>query len=120
MSKKSQQIYDVLKNTFVLPTFEDEVNKEELGTNKDYFLIAYGDIKSTQSKGNLSQEFYVVYISEDNPNVEPTTLDIITTMEKVSGVTFDRTIKERIQKNEVYDYIDRVTLIFKRKLMYEC
>jgi hypothetical protein len=119
MNKKSQQIYNDLKNTFSLPIFEDEVDNEELGTNKNYFLIVYGDMQPANSEGSLSQEFYVVYVSEDNPNVETTTIDIISTMVKISNVTFGRTIKERVQKNDTDDYIDRVTLIFRRKLKYE-
>jgi hypothetical protein len=120
MNKQQVKVFNDLSNTFNLPVFEDEIAEDELPSQYNYFLVVYGDFTSTNSHGQLSQEVYVVYVSEDNADVETTTLDIISTMSLVPGFTFNRTVKERVQKDEQDDYIDQVTIIFRRKISYEC
>lgn len=120
MEQQHQAIYDNLSSTFNLPVIEDELSENEYPDKFNYFLVVYGDFRKTDAVKRLVQEIYVVYISEDNPNVETTTLDIISTVSQVNGVEFNRTVKERLQKDDVDDFIDQVTIIFTRKVAYEC
>lgn len=120
MEKQHKMIYEGLSDTFGLPVFEDEAAENEDINSYNYFLVVYGPMKSTESNRHLSQEVYVVYISEDNPDVETTTVDIISTISKVPGVEFHRSGKDRLQKKDLDEFIDQVTLIFKRKIAYEC
>lgn len=119
MKAQHQAIHDVL-TTFNLPIFEDEPTGDELPKKLNMLFVVYGDFYNTKSVGYLTQEIYVVYVSEDNPEVETTTVDLISAMSKINTVEFDRTIKERLQKKDSADYIDQVTLVFKRKIAYEC
>jgi hypothetical protein len=119
MERQQQAIYDNLTQTFNLPVFEDELGEDELPDTFNYFYIIYGDFRSTEATGVLLQEIYVVYVTEDNPDVETTTLDVITMVSKVNGVVFERTAKERYQKNDSDEYVDQVNVIFSRKIAYE-
>jgi hypothetical protein len=119
MEKQQQAIYDNLKSTFNLPVYEDELGESEQPTIYNHFYIIYGDFRKTSAVGILIQEIYVVYVTENNPSVETTSLDIITTVSKVSGVEFVNTAKERYKKKDVNEYIDQVNLIFARKIAYE-
>ena len=118
MRAQHQAIYDALL-TFNLPVFEDEPTESEYPALLNMLFVVYGDFHKGGSIGHLNQEIYVVYVSEDNPDVETTTIDLISAVVKVSTVEFDRTIKERAQKKDSDDYIDQVTLVFKRKVAYE-
>jgi hypothetical protein len=119
MENQQQAIYDNLKNTFNLPVFEDELGEDELPEAFNYFYIIYGDFRKTDAVKRLIQEIYIVYVTEKNPDVETTTLDIITTISKVSAVEFNRTVKERYQKKDSDEYVDQVTIVFTRKIAYE-
>ena len=119
MQEQQQAIYDGLL-TFNLPVYEDEPSEGEYPDKLNMIFVVYGDFYNQKSTGYLTQEIYVVYVSEDNPDVETMSIDFISTVVKVSTVEFDRTIKERLQKKDSDDYIDQVTLVFKRKVAYEC
>ncbi|GGJ50980.1 hypothetical protein [Virgibacillus salexigens] len=120
MKEQQEKLVADLESVFELPVFEDEIADDELPATGNYFLVVYGDMRATESVKRLSQEVYVVYISEDNGDVEASTLDILTVVSKIKGYTFYRTIKERMQKAETDDFVDKVTIIFRRKLSYEC
>ncbi|SEB15756.1 hypothetical protein SAMN05421743_12139 [Thalassobacillus cyri] len=119
MAEQQERLVNDLNTTFTLPVFVDEAAEDELPADNNYFLIVYGDMTTASKEGNLSQEVYVVYISEGNPDIEATTLDIISVGTRVRGISFSRTIKERVQKGETTDFFDRVTLIFRRILKHE-
>jgi len=120
MQKQQTKLYNDLSTTFNLPVFEDEIAEDEALSKANYFLIVYGDMVAGKSEISVSQEVYVVYVSEENADVETTTLDILTVVSKVRGYNFKRTVKERLQKGETDEYVDQVTLIFRRMLKYEC
>jgi hypothetical protein len=123
MKKQQKGVYDNLSTYFNLPIFEDDVAEDEeqnLPNDHNYFLLIYGDIESTESTGYLSQEIYVTYITEDNEFVDEQTLDIISLVSNVPGINFSRSIKQRLQKKDTDDYLDQVTVIFRRKMTYEC
>ncbi len=117
MSEQQQLIYDALKS-FNLNVYEDEMTDDDLNP-MNFFLIVYGDFKKEEAIGKLRQEIYVVYVSEDNANVETNTIDIISLISKVKAVEFQQTIKERIRKGKTDKFIDRVTLVFSRLVKYE-
>ena len=120
MRRQQEFIYEGLVNEFNLPVVEDEFSSDELPASFNHFLIVYGDFQKNQSHAQLLQEIYVIYLSEDNPEVETTTVDIISTISKVPGVEFNRTVKERLRKKDSDDFVDQVTLIFRRKVSYDC
>lgn len=120
MNEQRTEVYEKLTTIFSLPVFENEIAKDELPNPLNGILVVYGDFYNTDSIGRLYQEVYVVYLSEDKTDVEEITLDMITTVAKIKGFNFHRTIKERIQKDETDDFIDQVTIIFRRKLSHEC
>lgn len=120
MRKQQDAIYNGLINQFGFPVVEDEFSSDELPASFNHFLIVYGDFQKNESVSQLLQEIYVIYLSEDNPEVETTTIDIISTVSKVAGVEFNRTVKERLRKKDSDDFVDQVTLIFRRKVAYEC
>jgi hypothetical protein len=123
MKKQQKGVYDNLSTYFNLPIFEDDVAEDEeqnLPNDHNYFLLIYGDIESTESIGHLTQEFYVTYITEDNEFVDEQTLDIISLVSNVPGINFSRSIKQRLQKKDTDDFLDQVTVIFRRKMTYEC
>ncbi|MEW4325863.1 hypothetical protein Q0N12_04215 [Rossellomorea marisflavi] len=121
---QNKSILTVLKDHFKLPAFQDNINEDEIPEDHHYFLIVYGDISRTDqqraSRNGLSQDIYVVYISERNDALDETSLDIISLVEGVKAVDFQRTTKERIQKAETSEFVDRVTLIFTRRIKYDC
>ncbi len=119
MGKQHKAINDSLTKVFKLPVYIDEVGENEDGAF-DCFHVIYGDFRKMQAVNRLLQDVYVVYVSENNPDVEYTTLDIITVISSINGIEFDRTIKERLQKDDTDSYIDQVTIIFTRKVAYEC
>lgn len=116
-------ILKVLGNHFGLPVFQDNINDDEVPDDHNYFLIVYGDIGRSEEQKNsgkhLSQDIYVVYLSEKNDQIDEACLDIVSLIEGVKAITFENTTKERIQKADTSEFVDRVTLIFKRMIKYE-
>lgn len=119
MKEQKQKVYSDITTIFNLPTFEDEFAEDERPADNNFFLIVYGDMRKTDSPKTVAQEIYVVYSSENNPDVDVTTLNALTVVSKVKGIEFDRSIRERIKKGETDYYYDRVTLIFTRMLHKE-
>jgi hypothetical protein len=120
IKKQNMGIYENLSSHFQLPIFQDDIAENEYPTEYNYFLLIYGDIESTESIGYLSQEIYVTYITEDNEFVDEQTLDIISLVSNIPGINFNRSIKQRLQKKDIDDFLDQVTVIFRRKMTYEC
>jgi len=118
MAKQHQKLLDDLAQSFQIPVFVDEIAPDERPTDNHYFLIVYGDMNGS-NEGQMYQEVFVVYITEKNPAVEENTVDIISTVSKLPGFSFDRTVKERFRQDETENYIDQVTIIFQRLLKYE-
>lgn len=120
MNKQQKLIYETLKENFSLPVFEDELAEDEYPDSFNYFFIIYGDFRKTKSVGRLVQEIFVVYVTENNTSVETTSLDVITTVSNVPGINFERTVKERLQKDDTDSFVDQVTFIFTRMISHEC
>ena len=120
MEEQHQRIKDDLSALFNLPVYQDDLAEDEYPTDHNYILIVYGSFNKTNTTRALTQEIYVVYVSENNPNVEIETLDLITTMVNIRGINFHRTVKDRLQKDDTDDFIDQVTCIFNRRVVIEC
>lgn len=128
MNEKSKQrmmmqqvkILEYIDENFNFPVFQDEISESEIPSNFNYLVIMYGNIRKGNEKGNLLQEIFVVWVSENGEEVEETSVDIISTVEKVPGINFKRTLKQRLQKDDVDEYVDQVTFIFERLIKYEC
>ncbi|MGM0863375.1 MAG: hypothetical protein ACQEWF_01705 [Bacillota bacterium] len=120
---QNRLVPQVLKNHFNLPVYQDGINDDEVPSDHNYFLVVYGDIgrseEQKKTQRHLSQDIYVVYISENNDELDGNSLDIITLVEGIKAITFDRSTKERVQKAETSEFVDRVTLIFTRMIKYE-
>ncbi|NMH67290.1 hypothetical protein HF072_00535 [Bacillus sp. RO3] len=120
MKETSQALYDKIKQHFSLPTFEDDIAEDELPADFNYFLIVYGDMqRESESRRFFNQDVFVVYLSENNDQVNEDTLDIISIGESIKTVTCQGTVKERIKKNDSDQHIDRVTINFVRKIKYD-
>lgn len=121
LKKQNKLLYDSLSTHFNLPIYQDDLAEDEYPTDYNYFLLIYGDWESTDSVGSIYQEIYVVFISEGNDLVDEETLDIISLItSSVPGTTFNRALKQRLQKKDTDEYLDQVTVIFRRKMSYEC
>lgn len=120
MKKQSNRLVSDLEKEFGLTVYVDEKSDDEITNATDHFLIVHGDMRAVESKNQLYQDVFVVYVSRYNPSVEETTLDVITIGSRVNGFNFKRTMKERVQLGETNDFLDQVTIMFRRKLSYEC
>lgn len=119
MLKQQKKIIEVLESDFAIPIDEDELGVNETPDELNNFLIVYGDFMGTGSIGQLNQEIYVIYVSENNPNLETMSIDVISSMDKVPGIEFVKTIKRRTPKKDTDNYIDQITFVFKRLVKYD-
>lgn len=123
IKEQNKLILQVLGDHFGLPVFQDNINEDEVPADHNYFLIVYGDIGRTDNQKSsgkhLSQDIYVVYLSEKNDNVDESSLDIISLIEGIKAISFNRTTKERVQKAETSEFVERVTLTFTRMIKYD-
>lgn len=119
MDRQDEKLRNDLEAYFQLPVFVDEIAEDEYPEKYHFFLIVYGDMTAT-SPGQMYQDVYVVYVTEKNPDVEKDTVDIVSIGSKIPGFEFQRTKKERFQAKDTDYFIDQVTLVFRRKLKYEC
>jgi hypothetical protein len=123
IKQQNKAIPQELKDHFGLPVFQDNINNDEVPPDHNYFLIVYGDIGRSEDQKStgkhLSQDIYVVYLSEKNDEIDENCIDIISLVEGVKSISFQRTTKERVQKAETSEFVDRVTLIFTRMIKYE-
>ncbi len=118
---QNDKLYSDLKDNFGLPVFQDDVAEDEKPDKLNLFLIIYGDVYATESNGSLYQDVYVTYLAEGKDSVEEDTLDIISTVTGIKGVfNFVRTEKDRVQKLDTNEHVDRVMLNFRRVIKYVC
>jgi archaellum component FlaD/FlaE len=119
MNDQQTSIIEKLESTFEIPVVEDELTEDEVKGDLDNFLIIYGDFVKVESKNQLNQEVYVIYLSENKADLETMSVDVISTISAVKALEFVKTIKRRTQKNDTDSYIDQITFIFKRLVPYE-
>ncbi|WP_225434115.1 hypothetical protein [Peribacillus tepidiphilus] len=122
MNEQITGIVNNLQNTFGLPVFEDEIAEDEEASLEVYncFVFETSEFKPTNDIRKLSQNINVYYYSENQDNVDEQTIDIITVINAVKGVSFLGSSKERLQVKDTDRFIDRVVLTFKRVIPIEC
>lgn len=117
---QNEQITAALADNFNLPIFQDDVAEDERPDKLNLFLVIYGNLEKGESRGSLSQDVYVTYLAEDNNAVETDALDIISSIATIRAVNFVRSEKDRVQKLNTDEYVDRINFIFRRGIRYEC
>lgn len=124
MKEQREEMFNRLNN-FGLSVYEDEIAEDEeqelINSDKyNFFTLEFSDIRSTGNLKQLSQIIIVDYYSENRNDVDEMVIDIITLLKKVKGLNFDTTRKDRLQMKDTERYIDRVSVVFKRKIPIEC
>lgn len=123
MNKQILDLVESLTTTFQLPVFEDEVAEdEEKSLQKEgynCFVYETGNFTPDENISKVSQSLTVYYYSENKDDVDEKTLDIITVINKINAVSFVTTEKQRLQKKETDQYVDRIVLTFKRVIPFE-
>ena len=120
INKQNEKIYRNLVDTFQLPVFQDDVAESERPNELNLFLIIYGELQEGENQGNINQEIYITYLAENSNTVETDQLDIISSITKINAIRFVRTERDRVQKLETDEFVDRVNFIFRRGIRYEC
>ena len=120
MKMQQSKIVEYLSDTFKLPVFQDELSESEIPSDYNYLVVVFGNMRQGKTENQLLQEIYVVWTSENNSEVEETSIDIISTVSQVPAINFKRSLKQRLQKDDVDEYVDQVTFIFERLIKYEC
>ncbi|PFG13069.1 hypothetical protein [Bacillus sp. es.036] len=120
INKQNEKIYQNLVDTFQLPVFQDDVAESERPNELNLFLIIYGELQEGENQGNINQEIYITYLAENSNTVETDQLDIISSITKINAIRFVRTERDRVQKLETDEFVDRVNFIFRRGIRYEC
>jgi hypothetical protein len=123
MHKQKEGIFNSLQTHFTLPVFEDEMaeDEEKQLDKKGYncFIFETSEFQTTDDIKKLKQNIYVSYYSENKDDVDETTIDIISVLTTIKGVTFSSSKKERLQMKETDRFIDRVRLTFTRVIPIE-
>jgi hypothetical protein len=124
MEEQKNGIVENLKR-FELPVFEDEVAEDEDERLLDssaynYLVFETSDFKKGNDIKFITQDVYVSYYSENRDDVDEQTIDIISLIDSVKGISFSRSVKERLRVKETDRFIDRVTIMFIRKIPIEC
>lgn len=124
MKEQHDAIYDALQH-FDLNVYEDELAEDEESEliesdSYNFFTIEFSDIRATQNIKMLSQLIIIDYYSENRTDVDEVIVDVYSLIKSIKGITFDTTRKDRLQMKDTERYIDRVSIIFKRKIPIEC
>lgn len=122
MREQINSLVDGLSDHFQLPIFEDEIaeDEEESLTEFNCFVFETGEFRPTRDLRKITQDIYVYYYSENKDDVDEQTIDIISIVTSIKGMTFSQTTKERLQEKDTDRYVDRVTLVFRRVIPIEC
>ncbi|WP_229130738.1 hypothetical protein [Bacillus pacificus] len=124
MKEQKLKIMTGLEDHFELLVVEDELAEDEEAMIEEdgynCFTIEYSEFKSSTNERSISQNIYINYFSENRDDLDEQTLDIISIVSAVKGVSFDSSNKERLQMKDTDRYIDRIVLKFKRVIPIEC
>lgn len=120
MQEQIQALYDALL-TFGVPVYEDEISQdEEKKLHDDYHCFVYftDAMSINNDMKTISQAVQVHYYSEDREDLDERTVEIINALKSVKKMPFVRTRKDRLQKKDTEQYVDRVILTFARVIPY--
>lgn len=124
MAEQRAEVFRLL-NEFGLSVYEDEIaedEEEELlkADSYNFFTLDFGDFKTTDNLTKLSQLIVVEYYSENRSDVDEMSIDIISMIRDVKGITFGFSKKDRLRMKETERYIDRISITFKRMIPIAC
>lgn len=120
MQEQAQALYDALL-TFGVPVYEDEISQdEEKKLHDDYHCFVYftDAMSYNNDMKSISQAVHIHYYSEDREDLDERTIEIAERLKSVKRLLFVRTRKDRLQKKDTEQYVDRVILTFARVIPY--
>lgn len=114
----------VALNSFSIPLFEDEIaeDEEQQLYKNGYHCFVYEtlDISNSSDLKSVSQTIAIYYYSENRDDLDERTVDVILSLKDVPGFTLNRTTKQRLQKKDTDQYVDRVIFEYNRKIVLGC
>ncbi|MBD7946409.1 hypothetical protein H9650_20135 [Psychrobacillus sp. Sa2BUA9] len=123
MQRQIEEMQTALE-TFNIPLFEDEIaeDEEEKLYQNDYHCFVYEtlDISNNDDLKSVTQTVAVYYYSENRDDLDERTVAIILSLKDVPGFSLNRTTKQRLQKKETDQFVDRVIFEYSRKIVTGC
>lgn len=120
MQKQIDEMREAL-NSFSIPVFEDEIaeDEEERLFQNDYHCIVYEtlDIANNNDLKSITQTVVIYYYSENRDDLDEQIVDIILSLKDVTGFSLNRTTKQRLQKKDTDQFVDRVIFEYNRKIV---
>ncbi|RHW38703.1 hypothetical protein D1B33_07465 [Lysinibacillus yapensis] len=119
MQKQIEEMRAAL-NTFDIPLFEDEIAEdEEERLFNDYHCFVYEmlDIRNSNDMKSVTQTVAIYYYSENRDDLDERVIDIIISIKGVTGFTLAKTTKQRLQKKDTDQFVDRVIFEYNRKIV---
>lgn len=119
MKKQIEQLWAALA-TFNIPVFEDEIAEdEELKLFDDgYHCFVYETLNFSNNNDlkSITQTVAIYYFSENRDDLDERAVDIMNAVNQVTGFTFVRTNKQRLQKKDTDQFVDRIIFEYNRKI----
>lgn len=120
MNKQITEMRQTL-GQFNIPIFEDEIaedEEEQLYQNGyNCFVFETENITNNKDMKSVQQKVYIYFYSENLDDLDEWTIEIILAMRNVTGFTLHRTMKQRLQKKDTDQYVDRVIFEYNRKIV---
>ncbi|MFJ7662960.1 hypothetical protein ACIQXW_11205 [Lysinibacillus sp. NPDC097162] len=126
LEKMQEQIEALLKalNTFNIPVFEDGLAEDEEAQfeKKGYHFFVYetGNMFKNDDLKTIKQEIVVYYYSENRDDLDERTIEIIQALSKVPIIKFERSQKQQLRRKDTDNYVDRIVLLYNRKIVTGC
>lgn len=119
MNKQMTEMRQALEQ-FNIPIFEDEIaedEEEQLYQNGyNCFVFETLGMSNNRDLKSITQQVVIYYYSENRDDLDEQTADIILALKNVTGFTFERTTKQRLQKKDTDQFVDRIIFTYNRKL----
>ena len=120
MNKQIDDLIAGLK-TFNFPVFEDDIaedeEKEFLKNGYNFFVYETGDMLKSDDLKSISQDVVIYYYSENRDDLDGFTIDIIQALSNIKLLSLVRTQKQRLRRKDTDNYVDRIVLIYSRKII---
>lgn len=123
IEKMNQQIDELISQlkTFNFPVFEDDLaedeEKEFLKKGYNFFVYETGDMFKNDDKKTIGQDVAVYYYSENRDDLDEFTINIIQALSNIKLLSLVRTQKQRLRRKDTDSYVDRIVLIYRRKIV---
>lgn len=123
IEKMNQQIDDLITRlkTFGFPVFEDDLaedeEKEFLKNGYNFFIYETGDMFKNDDLKSINQDVAIYYYSENRDDLDELTINIIQELTDIKMLSLVRTQKQRLKRNDTDSYVDRIVLIYNRKIV---